>query len=107
MSHGDNNIRVDETPDRLVAAGQFGGQRDHPDRAGAGGQHVVDLGWVGITHPGLVVRAATRPAQPRPLQMNARDDAVTGRLGECAYAGQQFGGGGGDQTGQRRGGAVA
>ena len=43
MPNGDNHSGVDEAGNRIVAAGAFRCQGDHPDRAVAGGQQGVDL----------------------------------------------------------------
>src|ERR1700744_629221 len=96
MSHGDNDTGVRKAPDRVLAAGALRCQRDPPDRAG-----------IGVTHLGAVVCAAAAGAQPRPLEMDTGDDTRPDRFGERAHAGDQRCGRGGDQTGQRRGGAVA
>ena len=76
MSNGHNDSRVEEAPDCIIGSGPLGRQCDHPDRATAGVEHGVDLGGVRIAHLGRVVCSAPRLAQPRPLQVDARDGAL-------------------------------
>jgi hypothetical protein len=106
MPQGHNHSGVDQTRNRVVAAGSLGSQSDHPDCAVAGSQQRVDLRRCRVTQLGVVVRAAVRRAQPRALQVDTCDGALAGRLGEHPHARKQIGRRCRDQAGQRGGGAV-
>ena len=88
------------------SAGKFRRDRRHRDRSAPCPEQGVDLGGVGVAQLLDGVGAAARVAEPRPLEVDARDHAVVDEVGEHAHRAPQVVRRRGDQARQRRGRAV-
>ena len=97
---------IDGYADGLQRPRPLRSEGDHPDRPAAGGQHRGQLVAIRIAELTHLVRARTVLRQPRPLEVDAGDDALLGQVGQPGDRGQQVLGRGGDHAGQRRGRAV-
>lgn len=77
MSHRGHYSRVDDPLDRRTCPFTFGRDRDHAYGPRGGLQYAVDLLRVGVAHQGGLVGTAPHRREPRTLEVNPVEQAVT------------------------------
>ncbi len=106
VADGGHRTRVDDPTDRRKRTVAFGCEGDHANSPAACGENAVDLGGVRVTHQGRLVRAAPLGGNPWTFEMDSGDHAGTDVVGQFADLAQQLGRIGGDERGNKCGGAV-